>query len=237
MKETIEKKQLIVGNKVIHYILKRKKVKNINLRIKLNGDILVSANKNVSIKRIEEFIASKSTFIFKHLEYFKKLEKQSLKMKCYETGEQFRILGNEHILQVLEGKKEEVFYEEGRLFLVVNDRANSNRKEKLMKNFFDKMCKECFDEIVDEIYLLFKPYDIEYPTIKMRSMTSKWGSCMPGKNQITLNKRLIEYPKSAIEYVVLHEFAHLIHPNHSKQFYDFVAMLMPDWKERSQQLR
>lgn len=46
------------------------------------------------------------------------------------------------------------------------------------------------------------------------------------------NKRLLEAPRNCIEYVVMHEFCHFIHPNHSKHFYSFLAMLMPDWKER-----
>jgi len=46
------------------------------------------------------------------------------------------------------------------------------------------------------------------------------------------DKRLLEAPRNCIEYVVLHEFCHFIHPNHSKQFYGFMTMLMPDWKDR-----
>ena len=67
-------------------------------------------------------------------------------------------------------------------------------------------------------------------------MTSRWGSCQTVKGIITLNSKLIEKPLRCIEYVVLHEFAHFIHPNHSKEFYDFVASLMPDWKERKIEL-
>jgi predicted metal-dependent hydrolase len=63
-------------------------------------------------------------------------------------------------------------------------------------------------------------------------MTSRWGSCQPKRGLITLNKRLLEVPRNCIEYVVMHEFVHFIHPNHSKQFYEFLSVLMPDWKER-----
>ena len=53
---------------------------------------------------------------------------------------------------------------------------------------------------------------------------------------VTLNKRLLAAPRGAVEYVVLHELCHLIYPDHSKQFYDFLAAMMPDWKERKQLL-
>ena len=93
-----------------------------------------------------------------------------------------------------------------------------------------------FNQISREIYQIFKKYDVEYPTVKVRYMTSRWGSCQPKRGVITLNSKLIEAPRNCIEYVVLHEFTHFIHPNHSKKFYDFVAMLMPDWKERKMEL-
>ena len=70
------------------------------------------------------------------------------------------------------------------------------------------------------------------PTIKIREMKSRWGSCIPAKQQITLNKRLIHYPVEFIEYVVLHEFVHLIQPNHSKAFYHIIEYHMPDYKAR-----
>ena len=52
------------------------------------------------------------------------------------------------------------------------------------------------------------------------------------KGILTLNKRLLEAPRNCIEYVVMHELCHFIQPNHSKHFYSFLTMLMPDWKER-----
>lgn len=60
---------------------------------------------------------------------------------------------------------------------------------------------------------------------------------MSSKKQIiTLNKQLLEAPRDCIEYVVVHELCHLVHPNHSKQFYAFLTMFMPDWKERKTEL-
>jgi len=67
-------------------------------------------------------------------------------------------------------------------------------------------------------------------------MISRWGSCQPKRGIITLNKRLIETPRICIEYVVMHEFIHFLHPNHSKMFYDLLSTLMPDWRERKNTL-
>ena len=96
--------------------------------------------------------------------------------------------------------------------------------------------EEIFREICGEIYPLFGAYPVPYPQIKMRAMTSCWGVCHPKKGSITLNRRLLSVPRSCIEYVVLHELAHFVHPNHSRQFYDLLTVLMPDWRMRKKEL-
>lgn len=56
------------------------------------------------------------------------------------------------------------------------------------------------------------------------------------KGIVTLDERLLEALFNCIEYVVMHEFCHFVHPNHPKQFYAFLTMLMPDWKQRKETL-
>ena len=82
----------------------------------------------------------------------------------------------------------------------------------------------------------FEKYGVERPQLRIRDMKSRWGTCHVKKGIVTLNKRLLAAPRGAVEYVVLHELCHLIYPDHSKQFYDFLAVMMPDWKERKQLL-
>lgn len=105
---------------------------------------------------------------------------------------------------------------------------------KLVKFFLDQQCQAVFGEVMDELYPMFRKYGVKKPSLRIREMETRWGSCLVKKGIVTLNKRLLEAPRNCIEYVVMHELCHLIHPNHSKQFYSFLAMLMPDWKERKQ---
>ena len=96
--------------------------------------------------------------------------------------------------------------------------------------------QKTFSEIIDWAYPQFIPYGAPYPVWTVRSMTSRWGSCQPQTGKITLNSKLIFYPKEAIEYVVVHEFAHFTHPDHSRAFWALVAEIMPDYKERKKLL-
>lgn len=72
--------------------------------------------------------------------------------------------------------------------------------------------------------------------VVIRKMTTRWGSCNSCKGYINLSLNLIEKAPELVEYVVLHELAHLIYPHHQKSFYGFIAGLMPDFKTREQRL-
>ena len=72
--------------------------------------------------------------------------------------------------------------------------------------------------------------------VVVRKMTTRWGSCNSRKGYINLSLNLIEKAPELVEYVVLHELAHLIYPHHQKSFYGFIAKLMPDFKTREQRL-
>lgn len=72
--------------------------------------------------------------------------------------------------------------------------------------------------------------------IKITSAKKRFGSCS-GKNSICFSYYLMLYPKEAVDYVVVHELAHIRHHNHSKDFYNFVSEFMPDYKEREKLLK
>ncbi|PHQ64975.1 MAG: hypothetical protein COB99_06665 [Sulfurimonas sp.] len=70
---------------------------------------------------------------------------------------------------------------------------------------------------------------LNYKEIKLKKMRSRWGSCSSDK-VITFNTQLVKLKKEQIDYVVVHELAHLVHMNHSKYFHDLVESYFPDSK-------
>ena len=101
-------KKIVLNGIPIEYELQRKTVKNINLRIKADRTIFVSANTRVSEKIIEEFIESKKEYILNALARYEELAKYAPKPKQYVDGESFRILGHDRRLKVIEGNKNKV---------------------------------------------------------------------------------------------------------------------------------
>lgn len=219
------------------YILTRKPVKNLNMRVKPEGEIHVSASPLVSAKYIDRFVLSHEKTLIKVLDKYEKNRAKSLPPLQYVSGEKVLFLGEELHLLVEAAPVEGVDKMGQFLILRVKDTTDFKRKERVLRKWFSKMQVEVFLGICKEIYPMFKPMGVKYPLVKIRNMKSRWGSCQPQRGIITLNGKMIAAPREAIEYVVLHEFAHFIHPNHSKEFYQLVEQLMPDWKARKNLLQ
>lgn len=94
------------------------------------------------------------------------------------------------------------------------------------KGYLDAQCRTIFNQIMEETYPVFERYGVGMPTLRVRDMKRQWSSCLVSKGIITLNKRLLGVLSICISYVAMHEFCHLIHPNHSKAFYDLLTMVM-----------
>ena len=231
---SVEVRKVGLGGKDYNYTLERKAVKNINLRIKPGEIIYVSANKRVSVKVIEAFIKSKEAFI---LEAFKRFEKSSKNTKintetAYNTGDEIIYFGKKLRLKIVKSSKESVKASGESVYIFVKDVDDRTRKGNLLKKWELTLAKEVFTKVIDCYYPAFKALGVAYPQLSIRTMTSRWGSCKPNGGKITLNLELLHKPKECLEYVVLHELAHFIHPNHSKNFWYFVENMMPDYKKR-----
>ena len=181
---------------------------------------------------IEDFLISKAEYILKALDHYEEQQKYIPKPKEYVDGECFRILGHELRLKVSSGSKNEVFSDGAFIHLKVKDTTNYDIKKRTMDKWIKQQCQITLQEVCTSVYPKFQKYKVDFPELRFRNMVSRWGSCQPKRKVLTFNIALIEAPLSCIEYVVVHEFTHFLQPNHSRKFYQTLAMFMPDWKER-----
>lgn len=222
------------GNKKIYFELERKNVKNINLTIKPDMSIGVSANDNVPLDYIKDFVKKKGPWILKNINYFKKFEPEIKQEREYVSGESVKYLGKQYRLRVRQSSIETVKYFRGYIYLYVKDTNDFKRKEKLFNKWLDEKAIKHFNESLDRMYPLIKNYDIPEPQIKIREMKARWGSCHRQNKVILLNLELIKAPKYCIDYVVMHELIHFIYKNHDVNFYTLLTTLMPDWEKRKE---
>ena len=95
-----------------------------------------------------------------------------------------------------------------------------------------------FTAMSDAVYPAFaEVLGGQKPTIKVRSMVSRWGVCAMAKRQITFALQLYSMPPAAQIYVVVHEYCHFLQPNHGRAFWAEVEKLLPDWKARRELLK
>lgn len=234
--DTTSQRAVTAGGREIPYSLERKPVKNLNLRVRKDGSVWVSADAGVPCEEIDAFVAGKAPYILKALDHFHEMAQYRPQPKQYVSGETFNILGRGLRLQVTQAAKDSISADGVYIHLSVRDLQDMEKKRRIVNSFLDQQCRMVFSNVMDDLYPSFQKYGVPKPSLRIRDMETRWGSCLAKKGIITLNKRLLEAPRHCIEYVVMHELCHLVHPNHSRQFYAFLTMLMPDWKERKQYL-
>lgn len=229
----MERYTIEYANKMIDFVVKRKKVKNVNLHVKPDMSIEVTANERVPIEFITDFVKSKGSWILKHVGNFKDVQSIKQSEREYVSGESFKYLGKQYRLRVQEALEEEVVkYFRGFIYLYVKDTNNFNKKAKLMDEWYRDRAKIIFNESLEKMYPLIQKYGVEKPNIDVRLMKARWGSALIDNNTILLNSELIKAPKYCIDYVVLHELIHFKYNNHSEKFYQMLFTLMPDWEKR-----
>lgn len=237
-----EKRSVECNGEIIEYILARKNVKNVNMRVRADGSVSVSAPNRVSAKQIDDFVRSRYDFIKSSVERLSAEKEKGIVEyddgKIYANGEKICFLGEELTVEVVKGREDSVSISDGKLVVSTFDTQNSDYLQKLLRNFYYNSAVSLFRELNDDISrIFFDRFGIGKVPIKLRKMRSRWGSCHVTDGFIVMNTRLISYPKECARYVFVHEYSHFIEPNHSPRFYAVVASVMPDYKLYSSLLK
>ena len=206
----------------------RKDVKNITLKVRPNGEAILTTPKAASDEHIKFIIEKRAKWIAQKRAFFASFKTPK---KEYVSGEDFKYLGRSYRLKVVQSKEERVKLQRGYLELFVKDKSDLKRKENLVYEWYHEKAMLYFFNILQEFNKIVKQ-DIK--NVKIRQMKTRWGSCNSYKSYINLNIELIKKPKACIEYVVFHELVHLLYPNHSKKCYDYLSIYMPDWQKRKE---
>lgn len=229
---------LVFGGREVRWVLTRKKVRNVNLRVKPDGIVYISANTRVPVKFIEDFIREKSDFIFSALEFFSKRENAPALPKNsedYQNGDTICYFGKYYTLCIeIDGSisyasQENVSVEEDKIVVTVR---YENRVGKVLEKFYAEETRKLFETLNRRTRLMFsaKGYGVKQAELQIREMSSRWGSCHISEGKIVMNSRLALYPEICAAYVFVHEYAHFVVPNHSAAFWAVVCDIMPDYK-------
>ncbi len=197
-------------------IEKKKTTKHTYIRVKKDGKIYVSTNYFTTNKQIEQILTKEYKSIVKMIQV------QDIKK---ENSEGFNYLGKHY----------DIVYVTYCDFSLGEDRAFMSKDYDIDK-WYKKQAKVIFKHKLDECYEKFS-VDIPYPSLRIRKMTTRWGVCNTRDKVVTLNLELIKRDVKYLEYVIMHELSHLIHPNHSANFWKLVEQNCPDYKTIKKEMK
>lgn len=223
----------LAKNKTVEIELVRKDVKNINLTIRPDFSITISANPSIDNEVILDYINKRSSWLLQRIGKYQQTKSENIIDHEYVSGESFKYLGKQYRLLVeFTSSTERVVLSDGYLKLYVREKRKTATKARLIDDWYRDNALSMFRESLQRMYPLVSDSVIEVPSLAFKIMKKRWGSCLRSKRMILLNLELIKAPKFCIDYVMLHELVHFTHKNHDSRFYETITVMMPDWKER-----
>lgn len=147
----------------------------------------------------------------------------------FEPGELFPYLGNQYEIVVERRSSSQVVEDEFRLAKHNVDQTSVRRA---LESLYRRKARERFE---NQASRLAEEMDVEFNKIEVRNQRTKWGSCSTS-GTLGLNWRLMMAPPGIVEYVVIHELAHLREPDHSDSFWELVAKHDPEYRKHARWL-
>ena len=197
----------------------KKDIKNMHLSVlPPDGKVRVSAPNNLSDESIIMFVKTKLGWIKKQQEKFELQPRQS--EREYVSGETIYVWGHQYFLQVeYNQKKNSLVLVGNKAILSVRKESTAKQREKFVNEWYRSLLKTEVEKYLPKWEAITGLYCDSWQS---KYMTTKWGTCSTSTRKIWLNLQLAKKPIECLEYVILHELAHLKVKNHGP---DFVAIL------------
>lgn len=207
-------------------LLLRSKRKTVALIIEHDGRLIVRAPLRLSLKRIEAMVAEKAAWIEQKQEQVRAAHP---KLPQFAAGEAFWYLGKRCPLEIVPASTPLV-WSGGRFHL---SQAVQSKAREVFTRWYKNQARSL---ITARVEAFAGQHGFVYQNIRVSSARTRWGSCS-AKGTLSFTWRLVMAPLEVIDYVVVHELAHLKQPNHSTRFWELVQAILPDYKTRRQWLK
>jgi len=207
----------------------RKAVKYLRLRVDPGGAVYLSVPWHCPQSQVDTFVAQHWSWV----------EAQRAKHQIPIThnaisADAVVLFGVRYPLEITVQPTRQVCIEDDRIVLRHTTRDGAPAHQRLLRQFLHAQLASQLTQLVPQWQ---HTMGTVLPTWHIRTMRSRWGSCNPRTAHLAFALALVHQPVLCIEYVVIHELAHLFEANHGAKFWQIVTMHCPDWRERRRQLR
>jgi len=226
------------GTTDINYLLHSQERKDIKISIDLVNGVEVFSPQHLEDEKINEMLKKKAPWIITKLKELNQVETINQR-KEFVSGEKLPYLGRQYKLKVHREAVEQAqfFFYQGKFKAIVprswsQDEVQQTLEKKLIQWYRDHGSLKLKERAKYYQELL----GVSPTSLSLRTQHKRWGTCTPN-GDIYINWRIVMAPVKVIDYVLVHELAHLIVPEHNQKFWNLVKSVLPDYEERKEWLR
>lgn len=213
------------GGQVIPVAVERKRVRNLNLRVRKDGSVHLSVPWRVGAEEAQAFLDSKAGWIGRKRAQV--LERAQAHSADGEHGEKR--------IEAGDGSPEAGLPD---AFPLWGQARRANEFGDCGAASLDDLYRKELARVLPEVFAWAEPQVGAHASHwTLRATSSRWGSCTPKTGRIRISTRLAAWPRECLEYVVVHELTHLLEPSHNERFHHLVARVVPDERAVRARLR
>jgi len=199
----------------LDYTIKRSaRRKHLTITVERDRSVVVHVPESTSEEKIRAVVESKRQWIYEKTRHAQKYGSLHPPGKEMVNGESALYLGRQYQIEVVQNSSEEIRFEQR---FLIPARLSSERR-KVLRNWYMERAK---DKILPRARKFAHDLGVEFADARIVDNRYRWGSCTTSDN-IHFNWRLIKAPMYVVDYVIVHELAHLLESNHTLRFWNIV---------------
>ena len=222
---------MIKAFKDIEYTLVRSRRKTASIYIERDGKVSVLVPEKLTSRQVEDVLESKRKWIYQSLAEWQDLNANRIQ-RDYVNGEGFLYLGRTYRLKLVSDLPEPLMLKDG-YFCLRATKGSAPDADAAFREFYRV---KGATRIPPRVAYFQAKMGVKSKSIKIMELKHRWASCTASGN-LNFHWKCMMAPLTVIDYIVVHELAHLIHSNHSAAFWNEVDKVMPDFQERKAWLR
>jgi predicted metal-dependent hydrolase len=205
----------------------KKDIRNVHLSVyPPTGKVRISAPLRMNLDTIRVFVISKLGWIRQQQRKVREQEREPLRE--YLDRESHYVWGKRYLLKVIENDAApRIELKHSQLVLQVRPATGEEKRQAILDEWYRAQLKAAIPLLIAKWEPLMC---VKVERFFVQRMKTKWGSCSPRVANIRLNTDLARKPRECLEYIVVHEMAHLLEPTHNSRFMALMDLFMPTWR-------
>ena len=222
------------GTQAISFDIEYRKRKTIEIGVEPPDIVTVIAPEDISDEVLLKYVSKKAKWIVQKLHEISVVQSQRWDRE-YVNGEAFMYLGRNYSLVIkddLSLKKPLTKLYQGK-FIILSPTRNQDNMKASMESWYRQ---KTLEKVTERIEYYQRYFDVQPTSIKVKEQKKRWASCT-SKKELLFNWRCVMAPSWVLDYIVVHEMCHMIHMDHSKDFWLLLKNILSDYKKRREWLR